>query len=101
MASAGFGGCAVPSDSAGFYCRRGEGTCSRRRFALQYLRIFQAVIAREPAHHGLALPVVEDAAHVFPGDAGHGGEVALGDLLAHQHAAAATSCPKAWARSSN
>src|ERR1700685_921675 len=51
-------------------------------FEFELRIILEAIIARQPAHQLAALPVVEDTADIFARDAGHGGEVALPDLLA-------------------
>src|SRR3984885_6280528 len=56
-------------------------------FVLQLRLVFEAIISGQPADQLAALPVVEDAADIFARDAGHGGEVALADLLADDYAA--------------
>ena len=43
----------------------------------------------KPADHPATFPVVEDAVDGLAHDAGHGGEVALADLLADENAASA------------
>src|SRR6202051_3347859 len=58
-------------------------------FDLQLRLVFEAIIAGQPADQLAALPVVEDAADILARDAGHGGEVALPDLLADDDAAGA------------
>src|SRR5580704_534693 len=55
----------------------------------QLLFVFQAIIARQPAYELTAFPIVENTADIFARDAGHGGEVALADLLADDDAAGA------------
>src|SRR4051812_23647502 len=57
--------------------------------ALEPLLVLEAVIARQPADQLVANPVVEDAADVLAGDPGHGGDLALADLLANDNPALA------------
>src|SRR5258705_10608676 len=58
------------------------------RPALERRFVLQAVVAGEPRNVRLARPLLEDAADILARDAGHGGKIALRDLLAHQNAAA-------------
>ena len=57
------------------------------RFVLQLRLVLKAIIAGQAADQLAALPIVEDAADIFAGDAGHGGDVALTDLLADDNTA--------------
>src|SRR5947207_15467811 len=50
-------------------------------FALEDGFFLQAIVARAAAHQRTLCPLVEHPAHIFPCDACHRGEVALGDLL--------------------
>src|SRR6516164_4271955 len=54
---------------------------------LQQHFVLQAIIAGKAADQLAPLPVVEDAADIFTGNAGHGGKIALPDLLADDDAA--------------
>src|SRR5580704_2821683 len=56
------------------------------RFVLQLRLVLKAIIAGQAADQLAALPVVEDAADIFAGDAGHRSNVALSDLLADDDA---------------
>src|SRR5262249_38597266 len=67
-------------------------------FPLQRRAILEAIVAGEAADRRLPFPVVEDAADVFPGDAGHGGKIALTDLLPDQHAAAVDLVPEGFGK---
>src|SRR5262245_17986854 len=60
--------------------------CSPLGFTVERGLVLQAIVAREPAHQRTVHPVVEHPAHVFPGNACHGGEVTLGDLLPNEDA---------------
>src|SRR5262249_4654285 len=55
-------------------------------FALEDGFLLQAIVARETAHQRAVHPIVEHPAHVFPRDACHRGEVALGDFLPNEDA---------------
>src|ERR1700730_52349 len=74
------------SPSAGVFI--GAGRMSLQLgFGFQLRLVLEAVVAGKPADQLAALPVVEDAAHILARDAGHGGKVALSDLLADDDAA--------------
>src|SRR5712671_6038851 len=64
-------------------------TALQRALALELGLVFQAIVARQPAHQLVADPVVENAADVLARDPGHGGDVALADLLPDENAALA------------
>ena len=51
--------------------------------------VLQAIIARETAHQRTVRPIVEDPAHIFPCNACHRGEIALGDFLPNEDASLA------------
>src|SRR5262249_54001116 len=55
-------------------------------FALEGGFFLQAIVAREAAHQRTLRPIVEHPAHVFPRDACHRGEVALGNFLPNENA---------------
>jgi hypothetical protein len=66
-------------------CRKADGTVEIRisarpsepaslvRFTFEDGRIFQAIVAGEPAHQRPARPIVEHPADIFPRDPGHRG----------------------------
>ena len=49
--------------------------------------VLQAIIVPETAHQRTVRPIVEDPAHIFPCNACHRGEIALGDLLPNEGSA--------------
>ena len=51
--------------------------------------VLQAIIVRKTAHQRTVRPIVEDPADIFPCNACHRGEIALGDLLPNKDAALA------------
>src|SRR5262245_42076 len=55
-------------------------------FTVERGLVLQAIVAREPAHQRTVHPIVEHPAHIFPRNACHGGEVALGDFLPDEDA---------------
>src|SRR6516225_5200388 len=81
----------------------GRGVSSRRRraeftkrsqflelgFHFQLHFILDAIITGQPADELAALPVIENAAETFAGNAGHCREIALADLLVDHDAAGA------------
>ena len=62
---------------------------SQLGFLFQLRLVLKAIITGQSADKLAALPVVENAAHVLARDAGHGGDIALPDLLANDDAARA------------
>src|SRR6516225_3067902 len=56
---------------------------------LQQRFVLQAIVAGQAADQLAPLPVIEDAADILTGNAGHCGKIALPDLLADQNAASA------------
>src|SRR5215471_17179332 len=56
---------------------------------LQQRLVLQAIIAGQAADQLAPLPVIENTADVFTGNASHGGKIALSDLLANDDAASA------------
>src|SRR5262245_6128767 len=66
------------------------------RLALERTLVLEAVIAGETRHERASRPFFENAADVLARDAGHGGEIALRDLLAHQNAAPADIVAEAF-----
>src|SRR5262249_18152181 len=75
--------------SSGASRRSADAQSSASRLALERWLVLHAVIAGEPADQRGALPVLQDAAQVFPRDAGERSKVALAQLLAGQDAARA------------
>ena len=51
--------------------------------------VLQAIKVRETSHQRTVRPIVEDPAHIFPCNACHRGEIALGDHLPNKDAALA------------
>src|SRR4051812_1318677 len=78
---------ASPDSSRSKWC--GSATALDGALAFQLLLVLEAVIARQPAHQLVADPIVENAADVLAGDARHGGDLALADLLANEDPALA------------
>src|SRR5207247_2066928 len=69
-------------------CRGSRHAAARSReggsplgFAVEDRLVLHAIVAREPAHQRTVHPIVEHPAHIFPRNACHGGEVALGHFL--------------------
>src|SRR5262245_57256199 len=73
---------------AGFDARAlpSRETASPLGFAVEDGFVLQAIVAREAAHQRAVHPIVEHPAHIFPRDACHRGEVALGDFLPNEDA---------------
>src|SRR3984885_9671546 len=69
--------------------RARSGSALHLRFVLQLRFVLKAIIAGKTAHQLAPFPIVENAADIFAGDAGHGGDVALADFLPDHHAARA------------
>jgi hypothetical protein len=68
--------------------------------ALELSLVLKIVIARLSTHELAAFPVLENPGHVLARHPGHGGEIALLDLLTDNDPARSTSCPKCSASSS-
>ena len=68
--------------AAGFLMNAG----SPLGFTVEGGLVLEAIVARETAHQRAVRPIVEGPADIFPRNACHRGEVALGDFLPNEDA---------------